>query len=86
MANTKRKATSSYDVPRRRLLRGVRLYGEEVKCWGDTLCSEYAWQANQIVGAADFYPSYGDTALRLRLGFGLSADSALIIGTPTTYG
>ena len=50
------------------------------------MCSEYAWQANQIVGAADFYPSYGDTALRLRLGFDLSADSALIIVTPITYG
>ena len=46
-------------------------YGEEIK-WGDSSCSEYAWQANQIVGAADFYPSYGDTAL----GYDLSAENS----------
>jgi hypothetical protein len=46
-------------------------YGEEIK-WGDSSCSEYAWQANQLVGEADFYPSYGDTAL----GYDLSAENS----------
>jgi len=46
-------------------------YGEPIT-WGDSSCSEYAWQANQIIGAADFYPGYGDTAL----GYDLSAENS----------
>ena len=46
-------------------------YGEEI-VWGTGGCSEYAWQANQIIGPADFYPGYGDTAL----GYDLSAENS----------
>ena len=35
-------------------------FGEEIR-WGDGSCSEISWQANQFVGAPDFYPGYGDT-------------------------
>lgn len=46
-------------------------YGEPL-VWGGGTCSETAWQANQFVGAADFYPGYGDTAL----GWDLSAENS----------
>ena len=45
-------------------------YGEPI-VWNGGKCSEYAWQANQLVGAPDFYPGYGDA----RQGWDLSSEN-----------
>lgn len=46
-------------------------WSELIEYWGDGTCYEFAWQANQILGEPNFYPSYGDS----KLGWDLSEEN-----------